>query len=109
MSETVKLLKSNESKTTKDKNFENVSNLEIREIALVHYNIVNSDCTESLRVLYTLIPNKLFDKLLDIFPKNFIILKTFNSEFPYIEAWFIDQISKPLEIQDKIDISLVIN
>ena len=105
----MKLLKSNESKTTKDKNFENVPNLEIREIALVYCNIANSDCTESLRVLYTLIPNKLFDKLLDIFPKNFIILKTFNSEFPYIEAWFIDQNSKPLEMQDKIDISLVIN
>ena len=105
----MKLLGSNESKTTKDKNFENVPNLEIREIALVHCNIVNNDYQENLRVLYTLIPNKSFDKLPDIFPKNFTFLKTFNSEFSYIEAWFIDQNSKPLKTQDKINISLAIN
>ena len=36
-------------------------------------------------------------------------LKTFNSEFSYIEVWFTDQNSKPLEIEDKISITLVIN
>ena len=42
-------------------------------------------------------------------PKNLIFLKTFNSEFLYIEVWFIDQDSKPLEIEDEIKISLAIN
>ena len=37
--------------------------------------------------------------LLDISSKNFILLKTFNSEFLYIEVWFTDQNSKPLEIE----------
>ena len=37
------------------------------------------------------------------------LLKTFNSEFWYIEAWFTDQNSKPWEIKDKINITLVIN
>ena len=41
--------------------------------------------------------------------KNFVLLKTFNSEFSYIEVWFTDQNSKPLEIEDKINITLVIN
>ena len=40
-------------------------------------------------------------------PKNFIFLKTFNSKFSYIEVWFTDQNSKPLE--DKTNITLVIN
>ena len=31
-----------------------------------------------------------------------MLLKTCNSEFAYIEVWFIDQNSKPLEIQGKI-------
>ena len=36
-------------------------------------------------------------------------LKTFNSEFPFIEAPFTDQNYKSLEIEDKINITLVIN
>ena len=42
-SETMKLLGSNESKITKDKNRENIPNLEITEVVLVHCNIVNND------------------------------------------------------------------
>ena len=38
-----------------------------------------------------------------------MFLKTFNSEFSYIEVWFTDQNPKPLEIKDKIIITLVIN
>ena len=52
---------------------------------------------------------KLFGQLLDISPKNFIFLKRFNFKFSYIEVWFTDQNSKPLEVEDKIIITLVIN
>ena len=55
------------------------------------------------------VPNKSFGELLDISPKCFIFLKTFDTEFSYIEIWFIDENSKPLEIEDKIKIPLVIN
>ena len=59
--------------------------------------------------MYTLIPNNSFGQLLDISPKNFIFLKTFDAEFSYIEVWLTDQNLKPLEIEDKINITLVIN
>ena len=75
-------------KVTKDKNGENVPHLEITEVALVHSNAVNSDYQQDSRILYTFISNKLFGQLLDISPKNFIFLKTFNSEFSYTEVWF---------------------
>ena len=55
------------------------------------------------------VPNKSFGQLVDILPKDFIFLKTFNSVFPYIEEWFTDQNSKLTEIEDKINITLVIN
>ena len=42
-------------------------------------------------------------------PKKFIFLKTFNSEFSYTEVCFTDQNSKPLEVEDKINITLIIN
>ena len=38
-----------------------------------------------------------------------MFLKTFDSEFSYIEVWFTDQNSKLLDIQDEIKITLVIN
>ena len=107
--ETMKLLESTKSKITKDENSENVPHLEITEVVLVHCNIVNNDYQQDSRVLYTFVPNKLFGQLLVISPKNSIFLKTFISEFSYIEIWFTDQNSKPLVIEGKINITLVIN
>ena len=46
-----------------------------------------------------MIPNKSFAQLLDISPTNYIFLETFNSEFSYIEVWFMDKNSKPQEIK----------
>ena len=61
-------------------------NLEINEIVLVHCNIVNDDYEKDSRVFNTFVPNKSFGQLLDISPKKFIFLKTFDSEFSYIEV-----------------------
>ena len=107
--ETMKLLGSTKSKITKDENGENVPHLEIIEVVLIHCNIVSNDYHQNSRVLYTFVLNKSFGQLLDILLKNLIFLKTFNSEFSYIGIWFTDQNSKPLEIEDKINITLVIN
>ena len=81
MPEMMKLLGSNKSKINKNENGENVPDLEITEVILVHCNIVNNDYQQDSRVLYTLVPNKSFSQLLDISTKNFIFLKTFTSEF----------------------------
>ena len=107
--ETVKLLGSFKSKITKDKNGENVPHLEITEVVLIHCNIANNNYQQDARVLYTFVPNKSFYQLLDISLRNVIFLKTFDSEFPYIEVWFTHQKSEPLEIEDKISITLVFN
>ena len=86
-----------------------MSYLEITEVVLVHRNIVSNKYQQNLRVLYTLVPNKFFGQLLHILPKNVIFLKHFDSECPYIIVWLTDQNSKPLEIEDKTNITLVIN
>ena len=83
--------------------------LEITELVSIHCNIVNNDCQQDSRVLYTFVPNKSFGQLLDISPENFLFLKTFNLEFSYIKVRFIDQNSKPLEIEDKISLTLAVN
>ena len=68
----MKLLGSTKSKTTENGNGNFVPNLEINEVVLIHFNIVNNNCQRNLRVLYTFVPNKSFGQLLEISPKNFI-------------------------------------
>ena len=73
------MLGGNKSKTTTDKNCENVPHLEITEVVLVHCNIVNNDYEQDSRVLHIFINNISFGQLLDISPKNFVSSKTFDS------------------------------
>ena len=91
------------SKITKDQNSKNVPHLEITEVVLIHCNIVNNDYQQDSRVLYTFVLDKSFGELLDLSPKQFMFLKSFNSEFSYIDVWFTAQNTKPLEIEDKIN------
>ena len=83
----MKLLGSTKSNITKDENNENVPCLEITEVVLLHRNIVNNDYQQVSRVLCTFV--------------SIIIIKTFDLEFLYTEVWFIDQNSKPHEIEKK--------
>ena len=85
MLETIKLSGSTKSKITKNKNGENVSHLEITEVVLLLCNTVNNDYQQDSRILYTFVPNKSFVQLLYTLSMNFIFLKTFDSEFSYIE------------------------
>ena len=84
--ETIKLLGSTKNKISKDANGENVPNLKITEVVLVHYNIVNNEYQQGSRVLHTFVTNKSFGWLLDISSKHFMFLKTFDSELLYIEV-----------------------
>ena len=56
----MKLLGSTENKITKDKNGKNIPHLEITEVVLVLFNIVNNDHQQDSRVLYTFVPDKPF-------------------------------------------------
>ena len=106
--ETMKLLGSTESKITGEKNGENVPHLEIVELVLIPCNIVDNNYQENSRILDTFVPNKSFGSLLEISPSNHIFLKTFNSEFQEIKVWFTDQNNNTLEVEDKINITLII-
>ena len=105
---TMKLLGSTEIKITKNKNGEKVPHLEIVELVLGHCNLVNNYYQQDSRIFYTFVPNKTFGSLLEIPPTNQVFLKTFNSEFQEVKIWFTDQTSKPLELEDKINITLII-
>ena len=79
--EGMKFLGSTENKMPKDKNVENVSDIEITEVALVHWNIVNNGCQEDSRVFYMSVLNKVFGSLFGRCPTSPAFLKTFNSKY----------------------------
>ena len=107
--ETMKLLGSTKSKITGERNGDNVPHLEVVElVVLIHCNIVDNSYQRNSRILYKFVPNKPFGSLLEISPSNHIFLKTFNSEFQKIKVWFTDQNNNPLEVEDKINITLII-
>ena len=99
---TMKLLGSTES------NGKNLPDLEIVELVLVHCNLVNNDYQQDSRILYIFVPNKPFGSTLEISPTNHIFLKTFNSEFQEIKIWFTEQTIKPLEVDDKMNLTLIV-
>ena len=104
----MKLRGSTVSKINEDKNGENVPHLEGVELVLVHCSLVNNDYQQDSRILYTFVPNKTFGSILEISPTNHVFLKTFNSEFQEIKIWFTDQTNTPLEVEDKINVTLII-
>ena len=108
MPETMKLLRSTESKKTKDIIGEQLPHLEIVLLVLGHCDLVNNDYQQDSRILYTFVPSKPFGSLLEISPANYIFLRTFNSEFQEIKVWFTDQNNNPVEVEDKINITLII-
>ena len=57
---------------------------------------------------YTFLPDKTFGSVLEISPTNHVFLRTFNSEFQEINIWFTDQANKPLEVEDRINVTLII-
>ena len=79
---------------------ENVPQLEITVVVLVHCNNAINVSQHDSRALSTFVPNKPLSQLLDILP-TIKKKSTLNSDFSYIEVWFTDENSKLLEIEDK--------
>ena len=89
----------------KTKNVENVINLEVVEVVLDQcYLIVNE-----YEVLYTFTSNKSYAYLLNVELNNVVFLKSYNTEFDDIIITFTDQNGRPLEIEDKVNLTLLIN
>ena len=66
--------------------------LEITEVVLVHFNIINNDYQQDSKFLYTFVLDKSFGQLIDISPIKAIFLRILNSEFSYIKVWLLIKI-----------------
>ena len=106
--ETMKLLGSTKDIIDSDKNSENVPRLENVEVILVHCNLVNNSYQQASRLSFTFVSTKQYGQLISISPHSLVFLKKMNTEFSEIEVWFTDQDNNALEIEDKVNISLII-
>ena len=106
--ETIKLLGSTKKDVDSDKNSENVPKLEYVEVILVHCNLVKNDYQHISKFLFTLTPTKQFGQLINISPHSLTMMNTVNTEFYFVAVWLTDQISKALEIEDNVNLTLII-
>ena len=72
--EKMKLLESTKIKIAKDEGSENVFDLEINEVVLIHCNIVNNNYQQDSRVLHKFVAYKSFGQLLETQPRSFVFL-----------------------------------
>ena len=104
----MKLLGSTKSKITNDKNGEHVAHLEMVELVLVIV-IVLIIIINKIREYYIHSPQ--INPLVVYYkyhPPNHIFLKIFNSKFQEMKVWFTEEASKPLEVKDKVNLTLII-
>ena len=90
------------------KNRENVPKLEYVEVVLVHCNFVKNDYQHTSKVLFSFVPIKQFGHLVNISPHSLTMMNTVNTEFYFAKVWFRDQVSKALEIEDNVNLTLII-
>ena len=104
----MKLLGSTKKDFDSDKNSENVPKLESVEVVLVHCNLVKNDCQHTSKLLFSFVANKQFGQLINISLHSLTMMNTVDTEFSFAEVWFTDQISKALEIEDSVELTLII-
>ena len=93
----------------KTKNVEKVPSLEVVELVLLQCKLVDNQSQQKSEVLNTFTPNRSYAHLLNVEPSNLVFLKTYSTESDEIIITFIDQNSRPLEREDKVNSTLVIN
>ena len=106
--ETTKIFGSTKKIIDKTKNGESVPSLEVVKVVLVRCNLVDNQHQQISEVLQNFTPNKYYASLLNVEPSNLEFLKTYT-EFDEIITTFSDQNGSPLETEDKVDLTLLIN
>ena len=105
--ETIKLLRRTKKDCVQDKNGEDVPKIESVDVVLVHYNLVDNDYQQACKVLFTFVPNKQFGQLINLSPHSLRMLNRTSTKFLSIEVWFTYQNSKPMEVEDNVNMTLI--
>ena len=74
----------------------------------MHCNVVRNDYQYTSKVLFTFVLHKQFGKLINISPHSLTMMNTVNTELFSVEVWSTDQVSKVLEVEDNVNLTLII-
>ena len=105
----MKLFGSTKKIIDKTRHGEKVPSFELVEVTLVQWNLADNQYQQKSEVLYTFTPNKFYTYLLNVESSNFVFLKICNIEFDETIITFTDQNGRPLEIEGKFNLTLLIN
>ena len=79
----------------------------VDKVVLVYCNLVKSDYQYTSKVLFTFVRNKQFGQL-NIPPYYLTMMNIINTEFSSVEVWLTGQVSKVLEVEDNVNLTLII-
>ena len=109
MPEIMKLFGSSKKLILKTKNGENALILEVVGEFIVQCNLVGNQYQQKSQVLYTFMLDKSYLYLPVKYWTNLVFLKTFHPEFDETIITFTGKNGRPLEMEDKINLTLLIN
>ena len=75
---------------------------------MAHYNLVKTDYQHTSKVMFTFVPNKQFERLVNISPHSSAMINTVNTEFSSVEVRFTGQVIKALDTKDNANLTLII-
>ena len=83
----------------------------LKQLKQFQLNVIQqiNNINKTSQVLYNFSPNKSYAYLLNVEPSNLVFLKNYGTEFDEIIITFTDQNGRPLEIEDKVNLTLLIN
>ena len=58
--------------------------------------------------MFIFVPYKQYGQLISMVPHSLIMLNKINTKFSFIDVWLTDQNSRPLEIEDNLNMTFVI-
>ena len=71
--------------------------------------VVHGQYQQKSEILYIFTPSKTYGNLSKVQPKNLVFWKTYNTGFDDTTITFTDQNGWPIEIEDKVKLTRLIN
>ena len=79
------------------------------QMVLVQCNLVDNQYQQKSELLDCFTPNKYYAYLLNVEPRNLVFLESYDAEIDEIIITCTDQTGRPLEKEDKVNLTLLIN
>ena len=88
---------------------ENGKGFKVLEVVLVQCILVDNQYQQKSGVLHSFALNESYGNLLNVNPNYLVFLKTYNTEFDDVTITSTDEKGRLLEIEDKVNLTLLIN